>query len=238
MLCPRADRLSALGELSAGLAHEIRNPLGSVEGALQILSRSDVKPEVRTEFTELAKKEVDRLKSLLTTFLEFARPRPPQRILIEPPLLLDDVAKLAGETAKMSGVSIQVKSSGTIPSVYVDADQIKQVLLNLVLNAVQAMPNGGEIVLAASVQSGKVSLTVKDQGVGISPEDMEKVFDPFFTTRSGGTGLGLSIAYQIVSRHDGHISVWRNPDRGVTFSVNLPVLQKEDRAEHDLRVKA
>ncbi len=236
----RADRLSALGELSAGLAHEIRNPLGSIEGALQILLRPSLAPEAKDEFGHLAQKEVDRLKGLLTNFLDFARPQAPKRVPAEPVQLLESVSKLAAETAKMSGTRVRVESADSVPPVWVDPEQMIQVLLNLVINAVQAMPSGGEVVLRTLSKSESVVLEVQDEGVGIPPEDLERVFDPFVTTRSDGTGLGLSIAYQIVNQHGGHITARRNSERGMTFAVTLPrgseanptgtVLQGETRA--------
>ena len=222
----RADRLSALGELSAGLAHEIRNPLGALEGAVQILQRPELPAETRHEFAEMAGKEVGRLKDLLTSFLDFARPQPPEKTLIEPALLLESVVRLAAETAKMANVHILVDAQETAP-IAVDAEQIKQVLLNLVLNAVQAMPEGGQVVLRARQEDGSVLLEIADQGSGIPSEDLERIFDPFFTTRADGTGLGLSIAYQIVHGHGGQISVRNNRDRGATFTVILPLARSE-----------
>lgn len=220
----RADRLSALGELSAGLAHEIRNPLGSIEGALQILRRQELPLETREEFGGLAQKEVNRLKSLLTNFLGFARPQVPERIPTEPPALLHSVSKLAAETAKISNVEIRVETSDHQENVSVDPEQMKQVLLNLVINAIQAMPKGGELVLRSTRQGDSVMLEVQDEGCGIPPEDLERVYNPFFTTRPSGTGLGLSIAYQIVNQHGGQIAARNNPGRGATFTVSLPVL--------------
>jgi two-component system, NtrC family, sensor histidine kinase HydH len=222
----RADRLSALGELSAGLAHEIRNPLGALEGAVQILQRPELAAETRHEFAGMAGKEVGRLKSLLTSFLDFARPQPPEKTLIEPALLLESVVRLAAETAKLANVHILVEAQETAP-IAVDAEQIKQVLLNLVLNAVQAMPEGGRIVLRARQEDGSVLLEIADQGSGILPENLERIFDPFFTTRASGTGLGLSIAHQIVHGHGGQISVHNNPDRGATFTLILPLAPVE-----------
>lgn len=219
----RADRLSALGELSAGLAHEIRNPLGSIEGAVQILGRRELPEETRQEFTDLAYREVVRLKGLLTNFLEFARPQPPRMIASDVGLLLQSVVKLASETAVMARVGLRVETAESVPPLSVDPEQIKQVLLNLVINAIQAMSNGGQITLRAHADGDSVRIEVEDEGTGIPPEDLERVFDPFFTTRSNGTGLGLSIAYQIVSRHGGHIGARRNSQRGMTFSVTLPV---------------
>lgn len=226
----RADRLSALGELSAGLAHEIRNPLGSIEGAMQILCRPELPAETRQEFGDLGQKEVDRLKGLLTHFLNFARPQTPMRSPTEPLQLLESVGRLAAETARMSGVKVRIESADRVPAVSLDPEQIKQVLLNLVINAIQAMPAGGEVVLRTFSKTDAVILQVQDEGTGIPSEDLERVFNPFVTTRPGGTGLGLSIAYQIVSQHGGHIAAQKNPERGMTFAVTLPLSPDGNRA--------
>jgi signal transduction histidine kinase len=114
-----------------------------------------------------------------------------------------------------------------LPAVSVDAGQIKQVLLDLVLNAIQAMPGGGEVVLRVELRGDFVVLEVQDQGIGIEEENLQKVFDPFFTTRSGGTGLGLPIAHQIVTQHGGRMELRKNPEKGMTFSVKLPLQTKE-----------
>lgn len=219
----RADRLSALGELSAGLAHEIRNPLGSIEGALQILRREGVQSETKAEFGTLAQKEIDRLKGLVLDFLEFARPQQPRQEPTDIEDMLNAVQRLSSESAKMARVTIRVTKAGDLPLVSLDPGQMRQVLLNLLLNAIQAMPQGGEILLSAHKRDDTVVVEVKDQGVGVDPSQLEKIFDPFFTTRAEGTGLGLSIAYRIVCQHDGRIAAVRNPDRGMTFTVTLPV---------------
>lgn len=221
----RADRLSALGELSAGLAHEIRNPLGAIEGTMQIVRRPNLPETTRKEFWDMADQEIKRLKDLVSNFLEFARPQKPSRIVTYPLLLLDSVARLASETAKMAKIQIRVEEGDDIAAISVDSEQMKQVLLNLIINAVQAMPTGGEVVLRALHQEGAIILEVQDAGVGIPNDDIERIFNPFFTTRAEGTGLGLSIAYQIVNQHGGHISARRNPSGGMTFSVTLPAAE-------------
>ncbi len=218
----RADRLAAMGELSAGLAHEIRNPLGSLEGAMQIIQRPNVPDETKAEFGEMAQRELDRLKKIVNQFLDFARPPDPRPLATDPNMLLESVAKLVAETAKMKGVQIRFAGAADMPEIMVDAEQIRQVLLNLVLNAIQAMPDGGDIVLRVVRDRDSVSLDVVDQGSGISQEQVERIFDPFFTTRQEGTGLGLSIAARIISQHGGQIEPRHNPDRGMTFSVILP----------------
>lgn len=227
----RADRLSALGELSAGLAHEIRNPLGSVEGALQILRRQELPLETRQEFGELAQKEINRLKGLVTNFLDFARPQTPKRIPTAASELLQSVSRLAAETAKISRINVRVEAAPDIPTVLVDPEQMKQVLLNLVINAIQAMPAGGEILLRATANPESVILEVQDEGVGIAPEDVERVFNPFVTTRPDGTGLGLSIAYQIVTQHEGQIAAHKNAGRGMTFTITLPLGAEQNLPE-------
>lgn len=219
----RADRLSALGELSAGLAHELRNPLGSIEGAVQILRRPELPNATRQEFGELAQKEVNRLKELVSNFLDFARPQTPRRKPTNVSELLESVKLLAADTANMSQVQICVDSSRKLPAVAIDPEQMKQVLLNLVLNAIQATPSGGRVLLGANQRGEFLDIFVRDEGIGIEPENLERIFDPFFTTRADGTGLGLSIAYQIVNAHGGHIAATRNAERGMTFAVSLPL---------------
>lgn len=220
----RADRLAAMGELSAGLAHEIRNPLGALEGAMQIVQRPNAPVETKKEFGEMAKRELDRLKGIVNQFLDFARPREPHCVPIEPALILDSVARLIAETAKIKGIKIRIEEDPHSAEIMVDPEQIKQVLLTLVINAVQAMP--GAVVrsfFAPYHEIDSVSLDVVDQGIGIFSEQLERIFDPLFTTRQEGTGLGLSIAARIISQHGGQIEPHRNPDRGMTFSVILPV---------------
>lgn len=221
----RADRLSAMGELSAGLAHEIRNPLGSIEGAVQILRRQQLPETTKSEFGELAQRELDRLKNIVNQFLHFARPQAPHRMPTDARLLLESVCRLAAETAKMSGVQIRVEPHADFTAVSMDQEQIKQVLLNLVINAVQAMPAGGEVVLRAVPDGHCVRFDVQDQGMGIAEENLERIFNPFFTTRQEGTGLGLSIAERIVSQHGGRIEPHRNTSGGMTFSVVLPAAE-------------
>lgn len=227
----RADRLSALGELSAGIAHEVRNPLGSIEGAIQILGRTNLLEETRKEFSGLAETELNRLKAVVTNFLEFARPQRPQRRAVEPGSLLESVARLTSETAKMAEVSIRIDSPEETSAVMLDPEQIKQVILNLVINAIQATPPRGQVTLRAGTKDSWLVLNVKDEGKGIPEENLEKIFDPFFTTRADGTGLGLSIAYSIISQHGGKIEVTRNEGKGMTFAVYLPLTGQAHPAE-------
>ncbi len=218
----RADRLTALGELAAGLAHEIRNPLGAIDGAVQILRREQLPVATRNEFGELASGEVERLKSLVNNVLEFGRPTPPRVIDTNPTVLIGSVMRLVGETAKMGGITVKVEAGAADVPIRVDVDQVKQVLLNLGLNGIQAMQAGGTLTYRASATSEFVEFEIIDEGKGIAEDDLERIFNPFYTTRAEGTGMGLSIAYRIVNQHNGHISVRKNKERGMTFVVRLP----------------
>ena len=218
----RADRLSALGELAAGLAHEIRNPLGALDGAVQILRREQLPVATRNEFGELATGEVNRLKNLVSNILDFGRPTPPRVVDTDIHVLIDSVMKLVGETAKLAGVAVKAEVGGANARVQADVDQIKQVLLNLGLNGIQAMQRGGILTYRATATNEFVEFEIIDDGKGIPESDLERIFNPFYTSRAEGTGMGLSIAYRIVNQHNGHITVRRNKERGMTFVVRLP----------------
>lgn len=219
----RSERLYAIGQLSAGLAHEVRNPLASIGGAATILRKNSGSDERREEFLEIIEKESMRLNRLLTNFLEFARPRPPQYQVAEVGPILESVVGLAAHAVGRQPIQLRIDSAPELPAIACDPEQIKQVLLNLTINSVQAMPDGGEIVLLTRVDGGRVVIDVKDQGPGISAEYLDKIFDPFFTTKDTGTGLGLSVAHQIVSQHGGILNAKNNSERGATFSLSLPI---------------
>ncbi len=218
----RSDRLAAIGHLSAGLAHEIRNPLASIEGAAAILEQGKVNEEQRMEFFSIIKKECQRLNRLLGNLLDFARPRLPKSEKLNVGRLIDSVIALTSHTATKNKIAIHKKFPAEGISWDCDSEQLKQVILNLVLNAIQAMPDGGEIILEAKPRGKNLSIQVVDQGCGIKAEDMDRVFDPFFTTKETGTGLGLAVAFQIVNQWGGTLTPTKNRDRGMTFSIILP----------------
>ncbi len=218
----RAARMTALGHLSAGLAHEIRNPLASIEGAAYV-AQTESDPERSAEFLEIIRKETARLNGLVTQFLEFARPRAPQMIPTDPGSLADSVLNLVRQIAAQNRVTLRRTFDQTMPNVRCDPEQMKQVLLNLVLNAIQAMPDGGEVLISAEVTDDTLLLRVKDTGPGIPAERADEVFDPFFTTKQNGTGLGLPIAYQIVEQHGGDLSLESNSPGDCSFLIRLPL---------------
>ncbi|MBL8229799.1 MAG: DUF4118 domain-containing protein [Bryobacterales bacterium] len=218
----RADRLSSLGQLAAGLAHEIRNPLSSIDGAAEVLEAGTEPEEVRQETLGIIRKECSRLFRLLTSLLDFARPRAPELRAVSMDRVLEKVIDLVSHSSGR-GIRFHRETAASLPKVLGDEEQLAQVILNLSINAVQAMPEGGEIRLSAREQGGGVLIEVSDQGVGVEESNLDRVFDPFFTTKDTGTGLGLSVVHQIVTQHGGTVSARRNADRGMTFAVFLPV---------------
>lgn len=231
----RADRLSAVGQLAASLAHEIRNPLASIQGAVSVLDQSGSSDETCRELRAIIWKECGRLQRLLTGMLDFARPHPVEYGTVDVTQKLDQVINLVVHAAAKSRIELRSDVPPDISPLECDPEQLMQVILNLTLNAIQAMPDGGEIVLSARQQGSEMTFHVRDQGVGIDAEHIERIFDPFFTTKPNGTGLGLAVAHRIVSQLGGRIEVQANkPRKGMTFSVILPLrcpaVVREERA--------
>jgi two-component system, NtrC family, sensor histidine kinase HydH len=219
----RTERLYAIGQLSAGLAHEIRNPLASLSGTIGILRRNPSAVEKRSECLDIMDKECQRLNNLLTSFLDYAKPRPLKLIEIDMPSVLDSVIGLVSHSLGSKSIVLRKETALQLPSLECDPEQLKQVLVNLLINAIQASSYGGEILLQARIRGSDLLIQVKDQGSGVSADDLDKIFDPFFTTKENGTGLGLSVAYQIIEQFGGTLTAGRNADRGMTFSVLLPM---------------
>jgi len=217
----QADRLTALGELSAGMAHEIRNPLGSIRGAAEILQDSFSKDHHHSEFINILISEVDRLNQVVEGFLNFARREADQQTEFNPSEVLQDVIQLTHQQAINNRIKIH-QTESFIPPAIGDATQFKQVFLNLVLNAIQAIQNDGELWIESDVsEQGSITIKFRDSGPGIPEEYLGKVFDPFFTTKTDGTGLGLAITYRIVQSHGGKIRVTNSPDGGAEFELTL-----------------
>ncbi len=217
----RADRLSAVGQLAAGLAHEIRNPLASIDGAAEILDAAGDQPELRKETVGIIRKECSRLDRLLASVLDFARPRRPERREVDLSKVMDSVIELVSHSAGKN-IRFHKESAPGESKLAGDEEQLAQVILNLTLNAAQAMPDGGDVWLAAKREAGGILVQIRDQGSGIPPENMDRIFDPFFTTKDTGTGLGLSVVHQIVTQHGGTVTVTPNHDKGATFSLFFP----------------
>ncbi|WP_242356886.1 MULTISPECIES: ATP-binding protein [Anaeromyxobacter] len=232
------DRLAALGEMSAGLAHEIRNPLAAIKGAVQFLDPAKLPGEDR-EFLEIVIEEVNRLNGVVTQFLDYSRP-------LKPALAPTDVNDVLARTFKLlqaevpPTISVELALAEWLPPVNADAEQLKQVFLNLALNAFQAMPAGGKLVVSTRLardelafwregmrKADLVEVRFRDSGPGIPDEARERIFVPFYTTKEKGTGLGLAICQRLVKAHQGTIQVRSSPGEGAEFLISLPGLREE-----------
>ena len=219
----RIDRLKTLGEVAAGLAHEIRHPLASIGGALEIIEARARTDSPEAEFSRLAMTEVQRLDKLVWEFLRFARPHAPELQSMPFGDVVAQVATLLGVEAQRVGVKLEIDPADTYTQVSIDPLQMEQVLLNMTLNAIQATPAGGRVVVRERMAQGELLVDIVDEGPGIAAEHLPKIFSPFFTTREKGTGLGLAIAHHIVSAHEGSIDVHRTSPSGTCFRIRLPL---------------
>jgi len=217
------DRFSSVGELAASVAHEIRNPLGSIKGAIEILQDDFPENHEKGEFLEIIQKEVNRLNRIAKEFLDLARQRPVVHRYLNLSELVRSVAFLVSFKARKRKVELGINVPARL-HVRGDADHLKQAILNIMLNAVEAVPGGGEVVVSAREEDSHVVIEISDTGPGIPEEIMSKVFEPFFTTKGQGTGLGLSISGRIVREHGGEITA-RSPanGQGTIIIVTLPL---------------
>jgi signal transduction histidine kinase len=228
----QSEKMAALGQLSAGIAHEIRNPLTSIKIFIQSLEKEVDLDENQKEDFRIIMKEIDRIDENITRFLNFARPEEPLFQAIDASALVKDTVNLLAAKLKNSGIRLDISLPDEHPSVEGDPKQLAQVFLNLLLNAVEAMPQGGTLTISSAVKvnpdSGQefLQLIIKDTGHGIPEKDRPYLFDPFFTTKAGGTGLGLSIVYSIIQKHNGRIEVESELGKGSSFILSFPI-QKE-----------
>ena len=224
----RADRLAAMGELSAGMAHEVRNPLASIKGTAEILRDGIDSSDKRYEFAQILVREVDRLENVVRDFLRFAKPD--KGVLEEVRICeaMNDVVGLIRQQAIKTGVEIELDCSDELPLISGNFEQLKQAFLNFVLNALQVMPDGGKLTIKGDTEQGLVRVVFSDTGPGIPEALQGRVFNPFYTTRQEGTGLGLAITHRIIDAHGGKISLESRLGEGATFTVKLPIHQKED----------
>lgn len=225
----RADRLASIGEMAAGIAHEIKNPLAGIAGVIQVLQKDVPPDDQKRPVLEEVLSQVERMDKAVRNLLAFARPPEPKMTLVD---INDLVSKLldflAPQFAKYR-IAAERKLTSGLPWLVLDPDLMQQALLNISLNAIKAMPDGGTFTVEtrseAPDKSGSSSITIafSDSGEGISPENLGRIFSPFYTTRQQGTGLGLSITQRIVEQHNGEISVASAPGRGAVFTITLPL---------------
>ncbi len=213
----RSERLAALGQLSAGLAHELRNPLGSIRGSAELLTRATAKDnEVARELAQIISEEVDRTNSLVTRFLDFARPLEPRRETT-------DITRAIDRAAKHARLEIIRNFSPEVPALEIDPALMEQVLLNLLSNAQQASADGAPITVSTRLVGDQAEIAIVDHGCGIPADKLDSIFNPFVTTKQTGVGLGLAIVAKIVDGHGGKIAVESEVGKGSTFRVLLPL---------------
>jgi two-component system, NtrC family, sensor histidine kinase HydH len=220
-----AERLAATGELAAGVAHEIRNPLAAIVNATTLLSEEEsLTPEERTSTLGAVRKEARRLNRILSEFLVFARPREPKRLAGDIREVIDHVITLIREDpGRARQVELDVRVDPAVPSFVFDADQMTQVLWNIALNGIEALDGPGRLGLDVGLRGSSVGITVSDTGRGMLPEERRRIFDPFYSRKPAGTGLGLTLARRIVTAHGGRIEVESTPGRGTCFTILLPL---------------
>jgi two-component system sensor histidine kinase PilS (NtrC family) len=226
----RADRLAAIGTMAAGLAHEIRNPLASISGSIEIMKEEMDGSGQSPKLMDIVLREIGRLDSLIADFLLFARPSSPQKNLVHLNKIITDLLQVIKNNPECRpSINFFAKFEEEI-YLLGDEQQLKQAFWNLLINALQAMPNGGEINITLrrvystdQNEPGQVEIIISDTGVGIAESDLDKIFNPFFTTKEQGTGLGLSIVHRIIEGHGGKITVQSQLNKGTIFRITLPV---------------
>lgn len=222
----RAEQLATVGELASGVAHEIRNPLTGVRGALElVLRRLSGGDESRPLLLE-AERQLERIEDTATQLLQYARPPELREVVVDARHLVDRAVHVVEAKARKAGIEIQFESSSEDAPVRIDPELMIQVLVNLMLNGIDAMDGDGSLRLRTHRNGDRVSIAVRDSGPGIAPEIRSQIFRPFFTTKHQGTGLGLSISHQIITRHGGTLHLEETPGGGATFVVSLPVAEE------------
>ena len=229
----QAEKLTSLGQMAASIAHEVNNPLAGVLVYTQLLTKKiagdNISKEAALEYLSKMDLELSRSTKLIRSLLDFARQSAPSLRLVNINDVITRALELAGHSAELQGIQVINELDRSLPNLMADFDQLQQVSTNLILNAIQAMPEGGELTLRTSASDNWLKIEVEDTGCGISQENMRKLFTPFFTTKgeAKGVGLGLPVAYGIIQRHQGRIEVQSEEREGTTFTVYLPMHHEE-----------
>lgn len=218
----RADKLSAIGVLAAGVAHEIRNPLTGMKMIVQLLAGEFSADDNRREPLGIIQKEIDRLESIVGNLLDFAKPSKPKAIEVAPASVVEACFQLVKNQLNKQGVSFEMHVLKDCPGIIGDPDQLKQVFINIMTNAIHALSRGGRLTVNIDSRDDQVMIAFEDTGIGIPAERLPDIFNPFMTTKEDGTGLGLSMAQRIVEEHGGRIEVQSSQGEGSTFTVYLP----------------
>lgn len=229
----RADRLASIGEMAAGIAHEIKNPLAGIAGVIQVLKKDIVSGDPKRAVLDEVLSQVERMDKAVRNLLSFARPPEPKMSLVDVNELVGKLIDFLSPQFAKNGIVTDRRLTAGLPWLVLDPDLIQQALLNISLNAIKAMPNGGTFTIETRTEApdgempGSIKIIFSDSGEGISPENLGRIFNPFFTTRQQGTGLGLSITQRIVEQHNGELSVMSTPGKGATFTITLPLPKNE-----------
>jgi two-component system sensor histidine kinase HydH len=226
----QAERLSVMGQMVASIAHEIKNPLGSIKGAVQILGDKSTPQNDRQEFTSIIEKEVDRLDKVVKEYLSFAKPTPGKSEKIDLNEILQAVIKQMKFQGGEHNVQIEFAPE-VVPAIKGDSDKFRELFINIILNSLQAMPSGGKIEItcrnATEDSSSMLETRITDNGPGIAPENLNRIFEPFFSTKAQGTGLGLATARSIVGDYNGAINAESVLGKGTTFIISFPVFDRK-----------
>jgi two-component system NtrC family sensor kinase len=254
----KADRLATVGEMAAGIAHEIKNPLTGIAGVVQILGRDLGPDDPRQKVIKEVLEQIDRLDKAVKNLLSFARPPVPNLAVVDINGLLEKISAFLSPQFSKNKVKVHKEYLPDLPEISGDQELLQQVFLNVILNGIQSMPGGGELTISTATESvpdyvlhrvgapdekddtparpgeGREAVLVRisDTGKGITPENLAKIFNPFFTTRQQGTGLGLSITQKIIEQHGGGITVDSAPGAGTTFTIYMPVAKDTMMAYH------
>ncbi len=223
----QAEKMAAAGRLSASIAHEVNNPLQALQNCIHLAGREDLSAEQRSEYFELAKTELERLMSTVQRMLDFYRPGSAKSEEVKIIDLLDHVLDLLAQQLEEHQIQIEKEFSKDFPPIFGVSSQIQQVFLNLILNAYDAMPKGGKLIIRSRVLKDGVEIQFSDSGPGIPRERAAHVFEPFFSTKTGGTGLGLTVSYNIITTHGGSLELLQANGPGATFRIFLPLGEKE-----------
>lgn len=218
----QAEKMAAAGRLTASIAHEVNNPLQAVQNCLHLAGRQDLPQEQRTEYFELAKSELNRLMSTVQRMLDFYRPGAIVPAEVSIPEILHHVVDLMSQQLTKRGIEVQMEIPDSLPPIYAVGSQIQQVFINLVLNAFDAMPEGGLLRIRAHGVRRGVEILFQDSGPGIPPSEAAHIFEPFYSTKEGGTGLGLTVSYNIITAHGGSLELIATHEPGACFRVYLP----------------
>jgi hypothetical protein len=227
----RAEHLATLGEMATGLAHEIRNPLAGIAGVIEIIGRDLPESSPARAMVKDVRLEINQINRILTDLLETARPHPPRMMKSNLNTTVEHAVMLARQQVLSKPIRIELLPDRDLPEVEHDSDQIHQVVLNLLLNAVQAIDNNGYVTITVGSTGDCATITITDTGRGMTEHQLAQIFRPFYTTKATGTGLGLSLVHRIVDEHHGLINVTSEPGKGSTFEVLIPFAQALESAE-------